>query len=539
MEKLKQNQIVAIDEAISRGLTGGGLSLPLGFGKTRTSICLGLKYNRGPILVVVSKTLLAGWLGEIGKAFGEDLKYEIMYKPYLKKNFGIWEPKPDTQLVLTTPEVLVDAYTEYHFEDLFCNHIVPEAFGPIILEYIVPTEPMLKDHSGYGYLYSVKWGCLIIDEIQTLTNVETKKCRAISCISSHYRWGLSGTMFDEPKTGRFLGYFTMLHLKGPRTIPDMKVHMKTSFTGFRRFLVHRETNEEFVKPEYVEEIVSHDLSETEQYVFECSREILNSLSKSVRDAKRTGDVNGMRTFNAYLLAMITYIRQFIISPIIPITNIYCDIADFSTKSELSEIIGRRFQELKLDRWLNSEESFISTRFKAILEKVEKHKAERTIIFSCFRTPLVLLQHILDSRGYKTLTIDAGMSAHSRKSVLEQFEQTDECILLLTYTTGAEGLNLQCASVVMLVDLWWNSAKIQQAIGRVFRPGQKKTVYAYIFISNTSMESQMIEKNKLKAEMLKELEVGKTTKRIPKLTLRQIMNIINSEHNGESLKQIRT
>ena len=91
---------------------------------------------------------------------------------------------------------------------------------------------------------------------------------------------------------------------------------------------------------------------------------------------------------------------------------------------------------------------------------------------------------------------------------------------------------------MLVDLWWNSAKIQQAIGRVFRPGQKKTVYAYIFISNTSMESQMIEKNKLKAEMLKELEVGKTTKRIPKLTLRQIMNIINSEHNGESLKQIR-
>ncbi len=535
---LKANQIEVIDEAISRGLKSGGLSLPLGFGKTRASICLGLRYDMGPILVIVSKTLMASWIQEIEKAFGNEFKYEILHKQCLKKNYGIWEPKPETKLIITTSEVLVDAYVEYNLEHLFCNHIIPEHFGPVVLEYIVPSDPFLRNMKSSGYIYSVKWGCLLIDEIQTFTDITRKKCRAISCISSHYRWGLSGTMFDEPKTERFLGYYTMLHLDGPKTLPEMKIHMKTDFDGFRKYLIHRDTNEEFVKPEYVEEIVSHNLTEIERYVFECSRDILNSLNKSVKQAKTEENIDAVRTFNAYLLAMITYIRQFIISPIIPITNIYCDIADFSTKTELSGIIARKFDELNLEKWLNSEESFISSRFLAILEKTEKHRGERSIVFSCFRKPLVLLQNILDTRGYTTLTIDSDMSSNSRKEVLERFEKTKSCVLLLTYNTGAEGLNLQCASVVMLVDLWWNSAKIQQAIGRVFRPGQENTVYTYIFVSNTSMESKMIEKNKIKAEILKDLEIGKTTKKIPKLTIKQIMNIINTDDNKIAISNMR-
>jgi hypothetical protein len=100
MDTLKPNQLEVIEEALKRNLKGGGLSLPLGFGKTRTSICLALKYNCGPILVVASKTLGVTWLNEIPKAFGEDFPFEYLHSDRVK-NIGMWEPKPETRLEAT------------------------------------------------------------------------------------------------------------------------------------------------------------------------------------------------------------------------------------------------------------------------------------------------------------------------------------------------------------------------------------------------------------------------------------------------------
>jgi SNF2 family DNA or RNA helicase len=133
-----------------------------------------------------------------------------------------------------------------------------------------------------------------------------------------------------------------------------------------------------------------------------------------------------------------------------------------------------------------------------------------------------------------------MSSIKRRDVIEEFQKSEKGILLLPYTLGAEGLNLQRANVVMLMDLWWNSAKIQQAIGRAFRPGQlAQRIFVYIFISNTGMENELIKKNDLKSEIIRELQTGRTKLKIPKLTVKQIINIISSDENGEYLRNIRS
>jgi SNF2 family DNA or RNA helicase len=454
----------------------------------------------------------------------------------------LWEPKPETKLVLTTPEVLASAYKEYNLEMLFLKYIVPEQFGPTILEYLPPKGPMLREpHSGPGYIYSVQWGCLIIDEIQNCNNILREKCRAIACVSANYRWGLSGTMFDEPKPERFLGYFTMLHIKGPRTLPEVAEHMKTTFKGFRHHIIHRKENLEFVnRPKYTEQIVRHDLSDTEVRIFEASKTVLKELNDEVRLMKINGDVDGVRLFSAYLLAMITYVRQFLVCPIIPISSIYCDIADFSERSQLSTRIADKFRHLNLDTWLNSKESLMSSRYKAILEKINDHPDERVIIFSCFRNTITLLQHIINETGIrKTFTINAASSIPAREAIVKSFEEFPNGIMLLPYSIGAEGLNLQCASVVMLMDLWWNSSKIQQAIGRVFRPGQSALeIFIYIFVSNTGMETEIIRKNIIKKEILDELQNGVTTKKVPKMKVAQIIKVINSELNEGMLRSSR-
>jgi SNF2 family DNA or RNA helicase len=540
METLKANQQEVIEEALKREMKGGGLSLPVGFGKTRTSICLGLKHDKGPILVVVSLTILTSWLDEIPKAFGKDFPFEVMHKKQLKDKYGLWTPKPETLVVLTTPEVLTAAYKEYNLDTIFLHYLQPVAFGPVILEYNTPQSSMLTHHVGPGYLYSIKWGCLLIDEIQSCNNILRDKCRAIACIAAEYRWGLSGTMFDEPKMERFLGYYTMLHLDGPRTIPAMKEYMGKVFKGFRQYLVERKTNEEFIKPEYIEEIVTHDLDSTELKLFEASREVLKSLNDIVKAKKKEGDTNGVRTFNAYILSLITYIRQFLISPIIPISGIYCDVADFSERSELSTILADSFRSLKLDSWLDDESNIISSRFRTILARVENHKNDHILIFSCFRSTTTLMKHLLDERGYNTYTITSNMSSIKRRDVIQNFQTSEKGILLLPYSIGAEGLNLQRANVVMLMDLWWNSAKIQQAIGRSFRPGQlAQRIFVYIFISNTGMENELIRKNDLKNEIIRELQTGTTKIKMPRLTVKQIINIISSSKNGDYLLDIRS
>ena len=541
METLKPNQKAVIEEALRRDLKGGGLALPLGFGKTRTSICLGLTYNCGPILVVASKTLGITWLSEIPKAFGEDFEFEYLHSDHIK-NIETWEPKPNTKLVITTPEVLSAVYKSQGFADTFLKYNIPEQFGPTILEYMTPKSPMFRSYrSGPAHVYCITWGCLIIDEIQNNNNILRDKCRSIACISAKYRWGLSGTMFDEPKPERFLGYFTMLHIDGPRTLPDVTEHMKTVFKGFRHYIIHRTDNVEFIKkPKYTEQIVAHNLSDIELKIFDISREVLSDLNNEVKKLKALGDTDGVRTFSAYLLAMITYVRQFLICPIIPISGIYCDIADFTSRSNLSSRLSTKFRELDLESWLNSMEALHSSRFKSIMEKIECHPDERIIVFSCFRTTVSLFQHNIDQIGVrKTFTISAGMSVPKREQVIRKFEEYPNGILLLPYSIGAEGLNLQCASVVMLMDLWWNSAKIQQAIGRVFRPGQEALeIFVYIFVSNTGMENEIIKKNIIKRDILNELHNGSCQKKVPKMTVRQIIKVIECSENENLIKSFR-
>ncbi len=543
---LKQNQIEVLEEVEERQMTKGGLSLPLGFGKTRTSICLGLKYNTGPILVVTSKTLGVTWLSEIPKAFGEDFPFEYLHSSRVK-DIGLWTPKPETKIVLTTYEVVSAAYKEFNLEMLFLNYIVPEEFGPTILEYVVPKQPLLPEiRTGPGSIFSMKWGCLLLDEIQNCNNILSEKCRSICCIYSENRWGLSATMFDEPKPERFLGYFTMLHLDGPRTIPDIILYLESpKFKGLKQCIVHRDNNTEFTaRPKYTEHIVTHDLNADELTIFTASKAILNVISEELKRIKEAGEYpenpEKVRLFSAYLLAMITYIRQVMVCALIPITSIYCDIADFTARSKLSDMLVAKFDELDIMKWMNDMDSIKSSRFKAILKKIDNHPNERIIIFSCFRTTLTLLQHIVDEIGErKSFTIISSNSIKARETILKDFEEYPNGILFIPYALGAEGLNLQCASVVMLMDLWWNSAKIQQAIGRVFRPGQLAIeVFVYIFISNTGMEHEMIRKNILKKEIIDDLQHGSTTRKVPKMTVKQIVKVINSEINSKMLKEFR-
>lgn len=541
---LRPSQLAVVNEVFLRGFMSCGLSLPLGFGKTLISLVLALLINEGPILVVVSKTLIVGWITEIKKHFGDAFPVEVLHDSFIgKKKFSTWRINPATRVVLTTSDVLASAYSNARLDSSFVHSVrVAHAFSANQNEYREPTvKPFLpEDTEGPQAVFGMRWGVILIDEIQKLTNIATIACRAICCVFAKRRFGLSGTMFEEPKEPRFLGFFTMLHLKGPRMLPDVHRFMRT-FGGFAQYIVHRDDNPDFTqRPNLHEKIISHEMSADERKVFDTLRDVLKKLNAKVKEAKDARDDDTRKRYSAYLLGMISYVRMALVCPMIPLSSMYVDMADYEGGSEMAKIMMDAMEEAGLMGYLNNEDNILSSRFKAVLKSVEDHPQEKVIIFSGFRSTLTTLSPFI-AKDRPVFTVAADMSITKRLEVLQTFQDSANGVLVMPFGIGAEGLNLQSASVVLIMDLYWNSSKIEQAIGRVYRPGQLATdVFVYFFVSNTGMEKHMLEKCKLKQDIIAALFKGSMPADAADthLGIKEMIAIIQEDVNVEALTNLR-
>ncbi|KAK9160686.1 hypothetical protein Syun_007027 [Stephania yunnanensis] len=64
------------------------------------------------------------------------------------------------------------------------------------------------------------------------------------------------------------------------------------------------------------------------------------------------------------------------------------------------------------------------------------------------------------------------------------------VLLMSLKAGGIGLNLTAASNIFLMDPWWNPAVEEQAVMRIHRIGQKRTVSVRRFIVKDTVEERM-------------------------------------------------
>ena len=82
------------------------------------------------------------------------------------------------------------------------------------------------------------------------------------------------------------------------------------------------------------------------------------------------------------------------------------------------------------------------------------------MFSCFRTSLDILEYFVNEEiAIDIYTLESTMSVIKRGQLISDFNKSEEnSILFGTYEMMSEGLNLQSANVVIILDFWWNNAK---------------------------------------------------------------------------------
>jgi superfamily II DNA/RNA helicase len=116
------------------------------------------------------------------------------------------------------------------------------------------------------------------------------------------------------------------------------------------------------------------------------------------------------------------------------------------------------------------------------------KEEKIIIFSSFIDVLNSFYDHLKKSGHNAIVITGKDRGGELDGKFKMFKDTDAFkILLTTLFKSAEGLNLDAANHVIILEFWWNPQKIIQAIGRIDRINQKRNVFIYILCYNQNCE----------------------------------------------------
>lgn len=131
--------------------------------------------------------------------------------------------------------------------------------------------------------------------------------------------------------------------------------------------------------------------------------------------------------------------------------------------------------------------------RLVLEACNKRFKNKCIIFSQYTNMLDIIDWRLHKAGIKTVKLVGSMPINMRKSVLLAFKHDPNVrVILLSLRAGGEGLNLQSATHVFLMEPWWNPAVEYQAIQRAHRIGQTHEVIATRFITHGTIEQRMLE-----------------------------------------------
>ncbi|KAI9919122.1 hypothetical protein PsorP6_011659 [Peronosclerospora sorghi] len=132
---------------------------------------------------------------------------------------------------------------------------------------------------------------------------------------------------------------------------------------------------------------------------------------------------------------------------------------------------------------------------------------KVVVFSQWTSMLQMVSRLLTTHGVSHCTFSGDVKHVGRERVLRTFAtDPDVEVLLMSLKAGGLGLNLTCASVVILLDPWWNPGVEEQAIDRVHRLGQTQHVTVKRYVMKETVEDMMLQLQERKATLAKNVLV---------------------------------
>ena len=124
----------------------------------------------------------------------------------------------------------------------------------------------------------------------------------------------------------------------------------------------------------------------------------------------------------------------------------------------------------------------------------KAGGHRALIFTQMTKMLDILEQFLNIHGHRYLRLDGTSRVEQRQMLMDRFNNDDRILVFILSTrSGGLGINLTGADTVIFYDLDWNPAMDKQCQDRCHRIGQTRDVHIYRFVSEYTIESNILRK----------------------------------------------
>lgn len=129
-----------------------------------------------------------------------------------------------------------------------------------------------------------------------------------------------------------------------------------------------------------------------------------------------------------------------------------------------------------------------------LLRERKAGGHRVLIFTQMTKVLDILEIFLNHHGHRYLRLDGSTKIEDRQILTERFNTDDRIFCFIASSrSGGVGINLTGADTVLFFDSDWNPALDKQCQDRAHRIGQTREVHIYRFVSEHTIEENMLKK----------------------------------------------
>ena len=341
------------------------------------------------------------------------------------------------------------------------RHYQKEAFF-----YITNYEQVVRDREDIQRLISPD--IVILDEAQRIKNWRTKTAATIKQLQSPYAFLLTGT----PIENRIDDIYSIVQFLHPKL-----------FGSLFRF------NRDF-----------YQLDDHGKAIGYKNLDKLHERLKPILLRRLKGDVEGQlpdRTINTYFVEMSTEQQ----SRYEEYEDCVARLAATAKRRPLQEEEFKKLQMALASMRMICDTPYILDQdcrvcpklheLEPILEELFQDEQTKIIIFSEWERMLQLAGELLKKMNIEYAWHTGSVNQIQRRKEINRFKEENTCRVFLSTDSGAVGLNLQAANIVVNLDLPWNPAKLEQRIARAWRKHQTRTVQVINLVSKDTIEHRML------------------------------------------------
>lgn len=303
-------------------------------------------------------------------------------------------------------------------------------------------EVLVRDLAEFEEHEQPSFDLLVLDEAQRIKNRGSRTAQTARSVKRRRAWALTGTPIEN-RPDELASLYEFLEVIASGDQPDLKQLTRIAETCILRRtkdLVMKDMPPRLDRDEYL------PLAPAQEYAY------------------KTAEKEGVVQLN--------------------------DMGETLTVQHVFELVLRLKQIANYDP-LTGESSKLE-RLCADMEEITASGGKAILFSQWTRTLDWINQQVIERvENCNPLIYHGGVPTKQREPILAKFKEDPNAhLLLMSYGTGAVGLNLQFAGYVFLFDRWWNPAVEDQAINRAHRIGCKSQVIVTKFICKDTVEERI-------------------------------------------------